>query len=98
MKRSTDRILTTHVGSLIRPLNLQEFLRTRQKRNGFDQKAYDECLTASVADIVSNTLGAAIGALVSTPALDGLSRFLRKLKQARVLDAPTCFPVALSNA
>ena len=27
MKRSTDRILTTHVGSLIRPLNLQQFLR-----------------------------------------------------------------------
>jgi hypothetical protein len=27
MKRSTERILTTHVGSLIRPQPLQEFLR-----------------------------------------------------------------------
>ncbi len=31
MQRSTDRILTTHVGSLIRPPELQEFLRARQK-------------------------------------------------------------------
>ena len=32
MKRSTDRILTTHVGSLIRPPALQEFLRARPRR------------------------------------------------------------------
>ena len=30
MKRSTDRILTTHVGSLIRPPALQDFLRAKQ--------------------------------------------------------------------
>ncbi len=30
MKRSSDRILTTHVGSLIRPQALQEFLRAEQ--------------------------------------------------------------------
>ena len=52
MKRSTDRILTTHVGSLIRPPQLQEFLRARQKSDGFDERAYDQCLTASVADVV----------------------------------------------
>ena len=32
MKRSSDRILTTHVGSLIRPPALQEFLRAKQAR------------------------------------------------------------------
>jgi 5-methyltetrahydropteroyltriglutamate--homocysteine methyltransferase len=52
MKRSTDRILTTHVGSLIRPPELQELLRARQKGEGFDQKAYDRCLSESVADVV----------------------------------------------
>jgi 5-methyltetrahydropteroyltriglutamate--homocysteine methyltransferase len=52
MKRSTDRILTTHVGSLIRPPRLQELLRARQKGDGFDQTAYDQCLTQSVADVV----------------------------------------------
>ena len=30
MKRSSSRILTTHVGSLIRPPALQEFLRAKQ--------------------------------------------------------------------
>jgi 5-methyltetrahydropteroyltriglutamate--homocysteine methyltransferase len=52
MKRSTERILTTHVGSLIRPPQLQQFLRARQKGDGFDQKAYDQCLTQAVADVV----------------------------------------------
>ena len=44
MQRSTDRILTTHVGSLIRPPELQDFLRARQKGAGFDEAAYDRCL------------------------------------------------------
>jgi 5-methyltetrahydropteroyltriglutamate--homocysteine methyltransferase len=52
MKRSTDRILTTHVGSLIRPPRLQELLRARQKADGFDQTTYDQCLTQSVAEVV----------------------------------------------
>jgi len=52
MKRSTDRILTTHVGSLIRPPRLQQLLRARQKGDGFDQTSYDQCLTESVADVV----------------------------------------------
>ncbi|MGA7485580.1 MAG: cobalamin-independent methionine synthase II family protein [Xanthobacteraceae bacterium] len=52
MKRSSDRILTTHVGSLIRPQPLQEFLRAKQAGRPFDQSAYDQCLTRSVADVV----------------------------------------------
>jgi 5-methyltetrahydropteroyltriglutamate--homocysteine methyltransferase len=52
MKHSTDRILTTHVGSLIRPEPLLEFLRLKQARQPFDQAAYDKCLTQSVADVV----------------------------------------------
>jgi 5-methyltetrahydropteroyltriglutamate--homocysteine methyltransferase len=52
MKRSTDRILTTHVGSLIRPPRLQELLRARQNDDGFDEASYDQCLTQSVADVV----------------------------------------------
>jgi 5-methyltetrahydropteroyltriglutamate--homocysteine methyltransferase len=52
MKHSSERILTTHVGSLIRPPALQDFLRLRQAGRDFDRDAYDECLTASVAEIV----------------------------------------------
>jgi 5-methyltetrahydropteroyltriglutamate--homocysteine methyltransferase len=52
MKRSTDRILTTHVGSLIRPQPLQEFMRAKQGGKPYDQAAYAKCLTDSVAEVV----------------------------------------------
>jgi 5-methyltetrahydropteroyltriglutamate--homocysteine methyltransferase len=53
MKRSNDRILTTHVGSLIRPAALQEFLRAKQAGRPYDQAAHARCLAAAVADVVS---------------------------------------------
>jgi len=52
MKHSTDRILTTHVGSLIRPQPLQEFLRAKQAGKPYDAAAYDKCLKQSVAEVV----------------------------------------------
>jgi 5-methyltetrahydropteroyltriglutamate--homocysteine methyltransferase len=52
MKRSADRILTTHVGSLIRPPALQEFLRSKQAGKPYDAAAYESCLQQSVAEVV----------------------------------------------
>ncbi len=52
MKRSSNRILTSHVGSLIRPAPLQEFLRAKQGGKPYDVKAYQACLTGSVAAVV----------------------------------------------
>ena len=52
MKTSTDRILTTHVGSLIRPQALQEIMRAKQGGEAYDRAAYDACLKSSVADVV----------------------------------------------
>jgi 5-methyltetrahydropteroyltriglutamate--homocysteine methyltransferase len=52
MKRSTDRILTTHVGSLIRPQALQDILRAKQGGQSYDHAAYENCLKQSVADVV----------------------------------------------
>jgi len=52
MKRSTDRILTTHVGSLIRPAALQEFLRAKQAGKPYDPTAYAKCLQDSVVEVV----------------------------------------------
>ena len=60
MKRSTSRILTTHVGSLIRPPALQDFLRAKQGGKPFDERAYDACLAASVAEIVRRQAEAGI--------------------------------------
>ncbi len=52
MKRSNDRILTTHVGSLIRPPALQDFLRAKQAGKPYDKSAYETCLQQSVAEVV----------------------------------------------
>jgi 5-methyltetrahydropteroyltriglutamate--homocysteine methyltransferase len=52
MQRSTDRILTTHVGSLIRPLRLQEAMRAKQSGEPFDYAAYDALLRQCVAEVV----------------------------------------------
>ena len=60
MKCSTERILTTHVGSLIRPPVLQDFLRRRHAGPAFDQAAFDQCLTGSVAEIVRQQAAAGI--------------------------------------
>ena len=60
MKRSSTRILTTHVGSLIRPQALQEFLRARQGGKAYDEKAYQTCLTDFVAEVVREQAQAGI--------------------------------------
>jgi len=60
MKRSIDRILTTHVGSLPRPPELLEFLEARETGRGFEQAAFEECLAASVGDIVKKQVAAGI--------------------------------------
>ena len=60
MKRSSERILTTHVGSLIRPAELQDFLRAKQTGKPYDEKAYQRCLTDSVAEVVRQQAQAGI--------------------------------------
>jgi len=60
MKRSTNRILTTHVGSLIRPARLLDFVRARQEGRPVAEQAYDKCLTDSVAEVVRRQAQAGI--------------------------------------
>ena len=60
MKRSSDRILTTHVGSLIRPPQLQDFLRAKQAGKPYDRAAYDTCLKQSVAEVVRQQAGVGV--------------------------------------
>jgi 5-methyltetrahydropteroyltriglutamate--homocysteine methyltransferase len=52
MQHSVERILTSHVGSLIRPHQIQDFLRAQQKGEAVDQGAWDKCLAAAVEDVV----------------------------------------------
>jgi 5-methyltetrahydropteroyltriglutamate--homocysteine methyltransferase len=60
MNRSTERILTSHVGSLIRPPELIAFLRARQEGRPVDEDAFAACLARSVAEIVRRQADAGI--------------------------------------
>ena len=52
MKRSEERILTTHVGSLIRPKAIQDILAAKQNGVAVDEAYHSRVLTESVAGIV----------------------------------------------
>jgi 5-methyltetrahydropteroyltriglutamate--homocysteine methyltransferase len=60
MHHSTDRILTSHVGSLIRPPELIAFLRAQQERKPIDEAAFAKCLKDAVAEVVRQQAGAGI--------------------------------------
>jgi 5-methyltetrahydropteroyltriglutamate--homocysteine methyltransferase len=60
MKRSTHRILTTHVGSLIRPPELLNLLRAQQNGKAVDPRQYEECLKNSVVAVVKRQADAGI--------------------------------------
>jgi 5-methyltetrahydropteroyltriglutamate--homocysteine methyltransferase len=57
MKISTDRILTTHVGSLPRPPELLALLEAREIGREFDDAAFEKCLAASVHEVVKKQGG-----------------------------------------
>jgi 5-methyltetrahydropteroyltriglutamate--homocysteine methyltransferase len=52
MKRSTDRIITTHAGSLSRPAELIAMLRARASGASTDDAAYARGLAGAVTDVV----------------------------------------------
>src|SRR5580765_6196806 len=52
MKRSTDRILTTHVGSLPRPPDLLDMMQAKEAAQTFDAQAHGTRLRAAVGEIV----------------------------------------------
>jgi 5-methyltetrahydropteroyltriglutamate--homocysteine methyltransferase len=57
MKRSTNRILTTHVGSLARPKDLLEMMDAKLKGKPYDRDAYDKRVRSAVADVVRENSG-----------------------------------------
>src|SRR5215475_5887884 len=52
MRHSTDRILTTHAGSLSRPASLVAAGRARAAGESMDEAAFAQVLAAAVADVV----------------------------------------------
>ncbi len=60
MQLSTDRILTTHVGSLPRPPDLLAFLEAKETGGEYDRQAFDARLTQAVREVVDRQVAAGI--------------------------------------
>jgi 5-methyltetrahydropteroyltriglutamate--homocysteine methyltransferase len=60
MSQSTDRILTTHVGSLIRPPDLLALIEARQEGKPITDAAFAEALRRSVAEVVRQQADAGV--------------------------------------
>ena len=60
MKRSTDRILTTHVGSLARPDRQLEFLFAKERGEDYDRAEFDSSTRQAVQDIIAGQVRAGI--------------------------------------
>ncbi len=60
MRLSTERILTTHVGSMPRPQAVVEMLMARENQTGYDPAAFDAVMRAAVDAVVVRQVQAGI--------------------------------------
>ncbi|MGE5145364.1 MAG: hypothetical protein ACM3N5_01375 [Candidatus Eiseniibacteriota bacterium] len=60
MAGTRDRILATHVGSLVRPPELVEHLKKIEAGEAYDEAAYEACLTKSIDTVVRQQAEAGI--------------------------------------
>jgi len=60
MKNSSNRILTTHVGSLARPDNLLSLLYAKEGREDYDPDLFERSVQKAVVDIVVKQVGLGI--------------------------------------
>ncbi|HKF79150.1 MAG TPA: cobalamin-independent methionine synthase II family protein [Candidatus Dormibacteraeota bacterium] len=74
MKRSSDRILTTHVGSLARPADLLETMRDKEQGRAYDREAFAARVRTAVADVVRRQ--AAVGLDVVSDGEQGKPSFV----------------------
>ena len=69
MKHSVDRILTTHVGSLPRPVDLLDLMKSKVEGRDHDEVAYDQRVATAVRDCLHQQV--ACGIDVSTDGEQG---------------------------
>jgi 5-methyltetrahydropteroyltriglutamate--homocysteine methyltransferase len=60
MRRSTDRILTTHTGSLPRPAKLDQLILDREQNSPVEPAVFDEQVRLAVADVVATQLAVGV--------------------------------------
>jgi 5-methyltetrahydropteroyltriglutamate--homocysteine methyltransferase len=60
MRRSTEHILTTHVGSLPRPKSVVDFLYKKERGEPYDPTAFDAAIALAVDEVVAKQLAVGI--------------------------------------
>jgi 5-methyltetrahydropteroyltriglutamate--homocysteine methyltransferase len=60
MLTSTERILTTHVGSLVKPQPIRQALAAQQAGRPYDEQAFDRQLADAVTEVVRDQVAAGI--------------------------------------
>lgn len=63
MRRSTERILTTHTGSLPRPAGLDELILDREQGRPVDPEVFDKQVSMAVADVVATQLAVGVNVI-----------------------------------
>jgi 5-methyltetrahydropteroyltriglutamate--homocysteine methyltransferase len=106
MRRSRDRILTTHTGSLPRPTDLDQLIAERKSGADVDQAAFDKRVEEAVADIVASQLAVGVSVIsdgemgksdYATYVKDRLNGFGgtgRRLTLTEMIDYPEVFESA----
>jgi 5-methyltetrahydropteroyltriglutamate--homocysteine methyltransferase len=79
MRQSTERILTTHVGSLARPHDLLEMMRDKEQGRPYDRAAFGRRVQEAVADVVARQAQAGLD--VVTDGEQGKVSFLTYVKE-----------------
>jgi 5-methyltetrahydropteroyltriglutamate--homocysteine methyltransferase len=78
MQRSTERILSTHVGSLARSRDLLEVMREREHGRPYDVDGFTKLVRTAVADVVAEQVRAGLD--VVTDGEQGKVSFLTYVK------------------
>ena len=60
MKHSTNRMLTTHTGSLARPMELIEAMQLKERGQEYDAEVYAGLVRDAVSDVVGRQVDAGV--------------------------------------
>lgn len=99
MRRSTDRILTTHVGSLPRPQDVVDLLFAQDRGEPYEAAAFDATMRRAVSDAVAKQVAAGVD-VVSDGEMSKISyaTYIRhRLNGFEIGEAPRATPKDLDD-
>ncbi|MBL8164741.1 MAG: cobalamin-independent methionine synthase II family protein [Anaerolineae bacterium] len=99
MKTSTDRILTTHVGSMPRPQYVVDQLFAQDRGENYDPAAFDAVMTRAVHEVVAKQTAAGVD-IVSDGEMSKISyaTYIRhRLTGFEIADVPRATPKDLDD-